>query len=128
MLTKPVYYLRRQDFDIKGNLVEDYFRDKIVIIFIHTTMCVYCQMAAPEFQQAANMNTDPNFVFAAIQADGNCPGERECAELFSKMLRAQFRGFPDYAIFKNNVPTGMNVPNRSKESILKTLKHVSKTE
>lgn len=121
MLTKPVYYLRRHDFDNWGNLVDNYFRDKIVIVFIHTLGCIFCKMAAPEFQQAANMNTNPKFVFAAIQADGNCPGERECSELFSNMLRAQFRGFPDYAIFKNNMPTGINVEYRSKESILKTL-------
>lgn len=124
MLTKPVYYLRRHDFDISGNLIDKYFSNKIVIVFIHTTLCIYCKIAAPEFQQAANMNTNPNFVFAAIQADGNCPGERECAFLFSKILRTQFRGFPDYAIFKNNMPTGINVPSRSKESILKTLNNV----
>lgn len=124
MLKSPVFYLRRSDFDKHGNLLDPIFENKIVIVFIHADYCGYCQMAKPYFQKAAELNTNKNIYFGAIDAYGENEGEKECSNIFDKILK-NFQGFPDYVFFINRKPKFIELEGRDTESILKTVNKLS---
>lgn len=119
MFKRPIYYFRRQDFDKQGNLISSYFKDKVVIIFIHANYCMYCHMAKDDYIKAAKMTK--NVIFGAIQFDGEIYGEKQCEEIFNKICK-DFQGFPEYAIFKNGKPLKIEVKNRDYKTIIDTLK------
>lgn len=123
ILTKPVFYLRIQDFDHEGNLKNPIFKNKLVITFIHADFCSYCLQAKPEFQKAALENKNKNIIFTAIQIDGEDPGEKKCYNILDKIL-SNYQGFPDYAIFFNSKPTFETISNRDSNSIISDLKKI----
>lgn len=123
MFTDPIFYLRKKDFNDNGSLKSNFFKDKLLIIFIHADYCIYCQLAKDAYQAAAIENKNPNILFGAIQADGDVNGESECSEFFNKMINT-FQGFPDYAVFKNKNPVHITFEKRSKEYILETLNRI----
>lgn len=119
---RPIFYFRRQDFDKQGNLISSYFKDKIVIIFIHASYCIYCHMAKDDYIKAAELK-GKQFIFGAIQSDGENYGEKQCEEIFSKICK-DFKGFPDYAIFKNGKPLKIEVKHRDYQTIIDTLNSI----
>ena len=119
MLKFPVLHLRRCDFDGEGRLRAKYFSDKVVAVMVYSDSCPHCHTAAPEYQKAASQASD-RFVFAAIHANGNVPGERECSEILDKIL-VEYRGVPDFAFFLGGIPAGVQVNGRTASEIIKTL-------
>lgn len=117
-LKPPVYYLKRNIFNSNGEFKNiSFFKNKLTIIFIHGDFCGYCKMAKPEFQKAADLNKNENVLFTSIQIDGTEEGEKECYDILDKIL-INFSGFPDYAVFYNNVPVFKQIPGRDYKSIL----------
>jgi thiol-disulfide isomerase/thioredoxin len=93
---KTVIHLRRKDFDCDGNLLA-WHGNKTIIVMIYASWCGFCKVAFPEYVKAASMNSNRNLIFAAIKADGEVEGERECENLFEKIIPG-FEGFPDYGV------------------------------
>lgn len=124
MFEPPIFYLRRQDFNDDGSINNVFFKNKLLIIFIHADYCGYCHMAKKDYQEAAEENKNKNIFFGAIQADGNNRGEKECSEIFSKIC-SNFQGYPDYAIFYNGIPVFLEIQSRDKKTILDTLNEYS---
>lgn len=122
MLKSPIFYMRRSDFNSDGSLKSDFLskNNRMLIIFIHAAYCMHCHNAAPEFQRAAENNTDKNIFFAGIQADGDVDGEVSSESIFPKILE-KFMGYPDYAVFYNGKPTHLVISARDEKSILDQL-------
>ncbi|QIH04966.1 hypothetical protein [Dasineura jujubifolia toursvirus 2a] len=124
VLKPPVFHLRRNDFNCKGELVDNFFHDKIVVIFIYADFCGFCHSAAPEYQKAANFSLkifpENTVYFGAIRADGNIKGEKECENIINKLTN--FEGFPDYAILINGKPVNFKFTQRDHIYILHTIK------
>ena len=97
---KPIGYLTDKDFDNNGNLITPELQDKIVIIMIKASFCVYCKMAMPAFQETANKNKKVTVFFASIHGDGKEEGEKELNSRIKK-IDPSFRGFPAYCAYKN---------------------------
>lgn len=123
MLKKPIFYLRRSNFDKNGNIRNLFLKDKILIIFVHADFCIHCRNAKQDYQNAAIENKSSNVHFGAIQADGNTKGEQECEEILPKILK-NYRGFPDYAIFVNCEPLLHEIKSRDTKTILSTLQQI----
>lgn len=121
MFKSPVFYLRRNDFDSNGNLTDSVFKKKLTIVFIHANYCSYCTAAKPEYQKASLINANKNFLFAAIQADGNEQGESQCSEILGQITINKFKGYPDYALFIDGKPIDFEVSGRDANSILKSI-------
>lgn len=99
-LNKPVYYLQRDDFDDKGNLINTQIpRNKPTMIMIQATFCGHCNDAKPEYQQFAN-NMEDRVFCTTIQADGNEKGEKELQQLLN-IIDPSFKGFPHYIVYNN---------------------------
>ncbi|CCA61401.1 hypothetical protein AV955_gp044 [Diadromus pulchellus ascovirus 4a] len=123
LFKSPVIYLRRGDFASDGRLANPYFKNKIVVVMVYASWCPHCHDAQPDFQAAADSTR--SYVFAAIQTDGDVPGERESLEILPKILY-DYRGFPDYAYFVDGVPVvDQPLPGRRKNDIITNLKRIS---
>lgn len=99
-MNKPVAYLVDSDFDVNGNLVNPKIpKDIPVLLMVQANFCGHCTHAKPAFQELAENNKGTIFA-ATIQGDGNEPGESELSKRISEIV-PDFRGFPEYALFKN---------------------------
>lgn len=118
---EPVIYLRKNNFNSKGELAHPNYRDKIVIIFIHADYCHYCRIAKKDYQIAAEKNNRKNICFTALRIDGTVPGEKECRDILNK-ISLKFAGFPDYVVYVNNRQRlDFELSGRDHESILRDL-------
>jgi len=117
-LNKPVAYLVNDDIDEDGNIVNDLIpKDIPVLIMVQANFCGHCTVAKPAFQTLANKNEGKIFC-ATIQGDGKEPGEEELGERLSKLI-PEFRGFPDYVLFKNGKFVQKHEGGRSLEALEK---------
>ena len=95
-LTTPVIYLKNEDFDKTGQLINPSIpKDKPVIIMIQANYCGYCTMAKPDFQKFAS-KSNGKYVCATIQGDGD-------KKLYKKLKKIypQFQYYPSYIAYKN---------------------------
>lgn len=121
-MPKNVLYLRRKNFSYDGKLNVYGLEKKIVIVFIHGNFCGFCHKAAPDFIKAANsFENDVSVAFAAIQIDGDVPGERETKEILPYILN-EYVGVPDYAFFYNGSPLFEHLDDRRADSIISKIK------
>lgn len=123
ILNSPIIYLKCSDFTKSGRLRNPYFKDKLVIIFIHANYCVYCIDAKPEFQRAADHNQNQDIVFAAIQADNDHENQDLCRDLFPKLVK-NFEGFPSYAFISFGRKLPVKIRGRDANSLLRTLEGI----
>ena len=99
-LNKPVAYLVDSDFDDDGNLINPEIpKDIPVLVMVQANFCGHCTHAKPSFQELAE-NSKGEIFAVTIQGDGNEPGEEELSSRISKII-PEFRGFPEYVLFKN---------------------------
>lgn len=99
-LNKPVAYLVDSDFDSDGNMINPKIpKDIPVLLMVQANFCGHCTHAKPAFQELANKNQGKIFA-VTIQGDGEEPGEEALSRKISKIVPG-FRGFPEYALFKN---------------------------
>jgi thiol-disulfide isomerase/thioredoxin len=114
-LNKPVAYLVDKDYDGNGNLNNVNIPDnKPIVVMIQADFCGHCTHAKPAFQEFANNNKD---VFCAtIQGDGDELGEKELSKKLSSFL-PDFRGFPEYAGYKNKKFVKMHAGGRSVQDL-----------
>ena len=114
--TRPIGYLEDSDFDSQGKLVNPNIPKNIpVVIMIQASWCGYCQKAKPAFQKFANQNQGKVFC-ATIQADGIRPSEKALGKRLSS-IKKEFRGFPDYAVFKDGSPVDKQITGRAVEHL-----------
>lgn len=122
-------YLRSDDFKMNGNLIDDYFKNKFVVVFVHADFCRYCIDAKPEFIKALTKNKNNNVLFFGIKLDGDVKGESECEIILHRILK-NYEGFPDYAFFYDKKPI-LNVDSvveRDCDSILKNIDKIIKNK
>lgn len=123
----PVIYFRCNNFDSRGNLInQPFFSDKLVIIFIHKSDCIHCIRAAPSYMKAARINQDPRIYFTAIQVDSKNTDEKNCKSIF-KFLVKDFVGYPSYAFIYKNKILDVTLPGRSSRSLLNTANDIIRT-
>jgi thiol-disulfide isomerase/thioredoxin len=115
--TKPVAYLQASDFDKKGNIINPEIPiNKPIVVMMHTVRCPHCINAMPEYQNFANMVGDNVFV-CAIQADGTMKGEKELGAIW-KSVNPEFRGFPDFGLFKNGKFVSSDLKSRNTTGLI----------
>ena len=120
-LYEPVYYLENGDFDEMGNLKNDNIpKNMPVVIMIQTKYCPHCTMAKPAFQNFAELSEGKVFC-ASIEGDGDRPGEVELAKKISNFF-PNFRGFPDYVLYKNGKLVPRTISGRTEEHLFEFVK------
>ena len=113
---KPVAYLEDQDFDKDGNLIaRGVPKDKPVVVMLQASWCPHCTSARPEFQAFADATAGHVFC-ATVQADGEFPSEKALAKRI-KTLKPNFRGFPDYILYKNGRRIDREIKGRDVRSL-----------
>ena len=99
-LNIPVAYLTDSDIDDDGNIVTPQIPAELpLLLMVQANFCGHCTTAKPALQEFAQKH-GRDVVVATIQADGKEPGEPELAQKLSK-LYPNFRGFPEYMLFKD---------------------------
>ena len=112
-----VGYLEDVDFDRNGNLINsDIPKDKPVVVMIFASWCGYCRQTKPAFQEFANKMKGKVFC-AAIQSDGERPSEKRLSDKL-KTIKPDFRGFPDFILFKNGKQINKELKGRSVQDFI----------
>ena len=100
MLEYPVANLEDSDFDSQGNIINsEALQYPVVVVMAQSSWCPHCTNAKPAFQEFANKYGNKILV-ATIQADGERPSEKALGKRIASLIPG-FRGFPEYALFKN---------------------------
>ncbi len=96
-LTTPVIYLKNQDFDKTGQLINPNIpKDKPIIIMIQANYCGYCTIAKPDFQKFAEKSVG-KYICATIQGDGK---DRKLHKKL-KNIYPNFQYYPSYIAYTN---------------------------
>ena len=113
-LEYPVAHLEDSDFNSEGNLINpEILKYPIVVILVQSSWCGHCKMAKPAYQEFANKYKNNNkMLVATIQADGERQSEKKLGKRLDKIIPG-FRGFPEYALYKNGKFVSSNIKGRS---------------
>ena len=117
---QKVHYLEDFDFDEVGNLTNKQIpKNMLVLIMIQSSSCGHCDDAKPLFQDFANEMSDKVFC-ATIQTNGYKKKKTEIplGERLNKFI-PDFKGVPDYALYKNGKIIDTKTSGRNVELLKK---------
>ena len=119
MTMNNVAYLEESDFDTKGNLINpDIPHNKPVVVMMQASWCPHCKHATPDFDKFAELTKGKVFC-ATIQSDGDRESEKTLGKRIKETIKSNFRGFPDYALYKNGKRVDVEISGRSVEDLKK---------
>lgn len=111
-LKYPVAHLENTDFDSKGNLINPQaLQYPIMVVMAQSSWCGHCKTAKPAYQEFANKKNGSNILVATIQVDGERPSEKALGKRIGDIIPG-FRGFPEYALFKDGKFVTSNISGR----------------
>lgn len=114
---KNVAYMEDDDFDKDGNLINTEIPNNMpVVIMLQASWCPHCISAKPAFQEFADKYKGKVFC-ATIQSDGDRPSEKALGKRVD-VIKPGFRGFPDYALYKNRKYVDKQISGRGVQDLV----------
>jgi len=114
-----VAYLEDSDFDKNGNIINpDIPRNTPVVVMMQASWCPHCKHATPDFDKFAELSQGKVFC-ATIQSDGDRESEKVLGKRIKETIKSNFRGFPDYALYKDGKRVNVEISGRSVEDLKK---------
>lgn len=112
-----MYYLQSFDLDMNNKILLPgtlpQFKDKLMFVMTKAAWCGHCVHSTPEFEAAAK---ESDVIFCYADITGETPEEKEIKDKV-KFFK-DFKGFPNFAIFKNGVELKPFSGERKKQSFI----------